>query len=155
MANKKKYYLTPEGYKKLKAELKHLREVEVVNVAEKIKEARELDSDILENNVYDAVVEEQTLLENRIAEIEDILANAKIVENNDKNKVDIGDVVVVKAEENIHEFKLVGSEEADPDKKYISHESPLGKALLGAKVGDVVEVETPITTIKYKVVSIK
>ena len=155
MQKQKKYFLTKEGYENLRKELKKLREVEMVNVAEKIKEARDLDSDILENNVYDAVVEEQTLLENRIAEIENILANAEIVEDNDKSKVNIGDIVVVQTEEDTHEFKLVGNEEANPDEKRISHESPLGKALLGAKVGDVVEVKTPVTTIKYKVVNIK
>ncbi len=155
MAKQKKYFLTPEGYKKLKEELHRLREIDMVNVAEKIKAARELDADILENNVYDAAVEEQVLMENRIAEIEDILSNAKVVENSDKSKVDLGDVVVVKTEDDTHEFKLVGSEEADPEKKHISHESPLGKALLGAKVGDTVEVETPATKVRYTIVEIK
>ncbi len=153
-----KVYLTKEGYTKLKEELKYLSGVKRASVAEKIKEARSY-GDILQNPVYDAVVEEQGYIEGRITEIEEILGNAEIIEKKKKDKsrqtVIVGSTVVVEANGTKDIFTIVGIAEADPMSKLISNESPVGKALLGAKIGDKVEVSTPIFTTVYKIVGIK
>ncbi len=149
--------LTKEGYKKLKDELNYLRDIKRVDVATKIKEAREM-GDVLENTVYDAAVEEQNYIENRIQELEDVVTNSKVIDSsNVKNKdsVQIGHTVVVECNGKKDQYTIVGSAEADPVSKFISHESPVGKALLGTKVGDLVEVTTPVARSVYKIVEIK
>lgn len=151
-----KVYLTQAGYKKLKDELARLKSIDRVDVASKIKDAREI-GDILENSVYDAAVDEQSYIEGRISEIEDMLTNAKVISSkHSKHKeVQIGCTVIVASKEQQHQFTLVGIDETDPEKNHISYESPVGKALLGAKLGDEVEVVTPQLTAKYKVLEIK
>lgn len=151
-----KFYLTQSGHKKLKEELHNLREVARAEIATKIKEARDL-GDVLENTVYDSALDEQAYIEGRISEIESILAHSNIIEDKDilVDVVGIGNVVVVETDGNVDEFTIVGSAEADPVKRLISNESPVGKALLGSKKNDLVEVKTPIFTVIYKIVDIK
>lgn len=151
-----KIYLTQSGQKKLKEELHHLREVARAEVANKIKEARDL-GDVLENTVYDSALDEQAYIEGRISEIESTLANSEIISDKDISIdiVGIGSVVVVEADGKVDEFTIVGSAEADPMKRLISNESPVGQALVGAKKNELIEVKTPIFTVIYKVVDIK
>lgn len=151
-----KKYITTEGYKKLKQELNQLREVSRAKIAAKIKEARDM-GDVLENLVYDAALDEQGYIEGRISEIEETLLSSEIITKKDISKeiVEIGATVIVQIETNIDTFTIVGSAEADPIKRLISNESPVGKALLGAKINDIVEVKTPIFTAVYKIVEIK
>lgn len=152
-----KIYLTKEGQQKLKEELKHLSEVKRASVAEQIKEARSY-GDILQNPVYDAAVEEQGYIEGRISEIEEILGNSEIIKKTnggDANAVFVGSTVVVNVNGVKDSFTIVGVAEADPVNKLISNESPVGKSLLGAKIGDEVKVVTPIFTTVYKIVEIK
>ena len=150
-----KSYLTQAGYKNLKTELTHLKKSARTAVAEKIREARDM-GDVLENSVYDSALEEQGYIEGRIGELEEILTNSEIVKKiKGTGIVEIGSPVVVEIRRQKETFTIVGSAEADPIKSIISNESPVGKALLGLKVGDTVEVKTPVFTAKYKVVQIK
>ena len=154
----KKNILTSEGLKKLEDELDELIVVKRKEVAQKIKEARE-QGDLSENAEYDAAKDEQRDIEARIEEIEKILKNAEVVveEEVDTDKVSIGCKVVIydcEFEEEL-EYKIVGSTEANSLKGKISNESPVGKALLGKKVGDIVKVETQVGELEYKVLSIE
>lgn len=151
-----KFYLTQSGQKKLKDELHNLREIARGEVATKIKEARDL-GDVLENTVYDSALDEQAYIEGRISEIESTLANSEIIADKDipRDVVGIGSVVVVEVDGSLDEFTIVGSAEADPVKRYISNESPVGKALINARKNELVEVKTPIFTVVYKIVDIK
>lgn len=154
----KKNILTYEGLKKLEDELQDLKVVKRKEVADKIKEARE-QGDLSENAEYDAAKDEQRDIEARIEEIEKILKNAEVVveEEVDTDKVSIGCKVVIydcEFEEEL-EYKIVGSTEANSLKGKISNESPVGKALLGKKVGDIVKVETQVGELEYKVLSIE
>ncbi len=151
-----KLYLTQSGHKKLKEELNHLRDVVRVEVAEKIKDARDL-GDVLENTVYDSTLDQQAYVEGRISEIESTLANSEIISDKDimLDVVGIGNVVVVESDGHVDEFTIVGSAEADPMKRLISNESPVGKSLVGAKKNQLVEVKTPIFTVVYKIIDIK
>lgn len=156
MANEE--FLTKEGYKELEERLDYLKRVARVEVANKIEVARSF-GDISENSEYDAAREEEALVAQEILDIEETLRNAKIINKLkiDTNVVGVGNTVVVDDLEFNEEltFKIMGSFEADPTKGLISNESPLGKALLGAKKGDVVEVVTPSSKTKYKVKAIK
>ena len=154
----KKNILTYEGLKKLEDELQNLKVVRRKEVAAKIKEARE-QGDLSENAEYDAAKDEQRDIETRIEDIEKILKNAEVVveEEVDLEKISIGCSVRIldcEFEEEL-EYKIVGSTEANSLKGKISNESPVGQALLGKKVGDVVEVETQAGTIQYKVLEIQ
>ena len=147
-----KQFLTPEGFKKLKEDLRQLRELSRTTVAAKMKDAREM-GNVLENVVFDAAVEEQNYIDGKIQEIENILSNAHIVTKEDRvaGVVMIGSKVVVECEGKSDTFTIVGSAEADPTNKYISNESPVGKALLGEKLGAHVKIETPIFKVVYKI----
>lgn len=153
----KKNILTYQGLKKLEDELQELKVVRRKEVAAKIKEARE-QGDLSENAEYDAAKDEQRDIEARIEQIEKILKNAEVVldEEIDLDKISIGCLVRVLDVEydEEEEYKLVGSSEASSLQNKISNESPFGQALIGAKVGDIVEVEAPAGVIKYKVLSI-
>ena len=153
----KKNILTYEGLKKLEDELQDLKVVRRKEIAEKIKEARE-QGDLSENAEYDAAKDEQRDSEARIEQIEKILKNAEVVleEEIDLDKINIGcNVRVLDLEYNEEEeYKLVGSSEASSLQNKISNESPIGRALIGARIGDVVTVEAPAGEIKYKVLSI-
>ena len=151
-------YLTKEEYKAKEERLNYLKTVARIEVANKIEVARSF-GDISENSEYDAAREEEALVEQEIQQIQNTLRNAKIINKAkvDTTKVSIGTTVVVEDLEYKDEltFKIMGSFEADPTKGLISNESPLGKALLGAKKGDTVEVVTPTAVTKYKVKAIK
>ena len=153
----KKNILTYEGLKKLEDELQDLKVNQRREIAQKIKEARE-QGDLSENAEYAAAKDEQRDIEARIEQIEKILKNAEVVldEEIDLDKISIGCVVRVLDVEydEEEEYKLVGSSEASSLQNKISNESPFGQALIGAKVGDIVEVEAPAGVIKYKVLSI-
>ena len=154
----KKNILTYEGLKKLEDELQDLKVIRRKEVAEKIKEARE-QGDLSENAEYDAAKEEQREIEARIEELEKILKNAEVVveEEVDVDAINVGctvKVLDVEFEEEL-EFRIVGSTEANSLAGKISNESPVGKALLRHKVGDVVEVETQTGVIEYKVLAIQ
>lgn len=154
----KKTILTYEGLRKLEDELENLKVVKRKEVAGKIKEARE-QGDLSENAEYDAAKDEQRDIEARIEELEKILKNAEVVVEDevDLEKINIGcRVRILDMEYNEEmEYKIVGSTEANSLKGKISNESPVGKALIGAKVGDIVEVETQAGTITYKVLEIQ
>ena len=153
----KKNILTYEGLKKLEDELQDLKVNQRREIAQKIKEARE-QGDLSEKAEYDAAKDEQRDIEARIEQIEKILKNAEVVldEEIDLDKISIGCLVRVLDVEydEEEEYKLVGSSEASSLQNKISNESPFGQALIGAKVGDIVEVEAPAGVIKYKVLSI-
>ena len=154
----KKNILTYQGLKKLEDELQELKVVRRKEVAAKIKEARE-QGDLSENAEYDAAKDEQRDIELRIEELEKLLKNAEVVveEEIDVNKINIGckvKLLDVEYDEEM-EFYIVGSTEANSLKGKISNESPVGKALLGAKVGEIVNVETQAGVLQYKVLEIQ
>lgn len=156
----KKNLLTREGLKKYEDELHDLKVVKRKEVAQKIKEARE-QGDLSENAEYDAAKDEQRDIEARIEELEKILKNVEVVDmedgTDDVTKVNFG--LTVKVQDNEFkdemEFKIVGATEANSLKGKISNESPLGKALIGAKKGDVVSVEAPAGVIEYTILDIR
>ena len=154
----KKNLLTYEGLQKLESELHNLKVVKRKEVAQKIKEARE-QGDLSDNAEYDAAKDEQRDIEARIDEIEKILKNAEVVveEEVDLDKISVGCRVKILDMEYDEEldYKIVGSTEANSLKGKISNESPVGKALLGAKVGEVVTVETQAGDLNYKVLEIQ
>lgn len=153
----KKNILTYEGLRKYEDELHDLKVVRRKEVAQKIKEARE-QGDLSENAEYDAAKDEQRDIEARIEELEKILKNAEVVVEDDVNldKVSIGcKVKILDLEYNEElEYKIVGSSEANSLKGKISNESPVGKALIGSKVGDTVNVDTQMGVVSYKVLGI-
>ena len=156
--NEREIMLTVEGYNKLEEELKLLKGPRKMEVAERIKVAREF-GDISENSEYDDAKNEQALLEARILEIENTLRHAKVVDDDDVStrKVGVGTLVTLydyEFEEEIT-YGIVGATEANIEENKISNESPVGKALIGKKKGEEVEVETPDGIVKYKVVAIK
>jgi transcription elongation factor GreA len=136
--------LTQEGYERLQQELVYLQQVRRSEVAEHIRAAKD-EGDISENAGYEAAKEEQAFVEGRIMTLEAILKNVQIIENNGHlDRVALGCTVTVQEDGYAPEtFQLIGSTEADPSKGRISNESPLGRALLGRCVSDVVEVNTP------------
>ena len=154
----KKNILTYEGLKKYEDELHDLKVIKRKEVAQKIKEARE-QGDLSENAEYDAAKDEQRDIEARIEELEKILKNAEVVVEDevDLDKINIGCVVKIKDMELKQEmtYKIVGSTEANSLQGKISNESPVGQALLGAKVGQTVEVETQAGPIQYKILEIQ
>lgn len=154
----KKNILTYEGLRKYEDELHELKVVKRKEVAEKIKEARE-QGDLSENAEYDAAKDEQRDIEARIEELEKILKNAEVVDEEevDLDKINVGcKITILDMDESEElEYKIVGSTEANSLKGKISNESPVGRALMGKKIGDIVEVETQVGPIKYKVLGIQ
>lgn len=149
----KELYLTKEGLEKLKDELKELKEVKRPKNIETIKEAREM-GDLSENSMYDSAREEQAFIEGKIAEIEEIIKSAKISEPTDKDTVSVGSKVTVHIDGGEETFHIVGAPEADPMNKKISHESPLGTSLLGKKIGEKIDYESPMGKTTYTVLNI-
>ncbi len=153
----KQILLTDEGLMKLEAELENLKTVKRQEVAEKIKVARGF-GDLSENSEYDAAKEEQAQVETRIVQLEKMLKNAKVIDQDeiDLNTVSVGTRVTVYDEDFDEEieYSIVGSTEADPDAMKISDESPVGRALIGKNVGDVVNIDTPGGAIQMKILSI-
>lgn len=151
----KKVILTKEGLAQLRFEYEDLVKVQRTQIVNRIRRAREF-GDLVENSEYDAAKEEQSLLEARISQLERILPKAQIIKQSSVTDfVLIGSKILVEVDGEKEEFTIVGSMEADPAQKKISNESPVGAALLGAKVGEVVEVVTPIVRAKYKILEIK
>ncbi|MFA5576420.1 MAG: transcription elongation factor GreA [Tissierellaceae bacterium] len=150
-------FLTEDGLKRLEDELDDLKTVKRKEIAEKIKQALSF-GDISENSEYDQAKNEQAQLEDRIAKLEMMLRNAKIIDEDDisTDMVGIGSKVLVKDLEfdEEMEYTIVGSAEADPYNGRISNESPVGSALLGRKSGDVVDVMVPDGIIKYEILTI-
>ena len=154
----KKHILTYAGLKQYEDELQNLNVVKRKEVAQKIKEARE-QGDLSENAEYDAAKDEQRDIELRIEELEKLLKNAEVVveEEIDVNKINIGckvKLLDVEYDEEM-EFYIVGSTEANSLQNKISNEAPVGRALIGKSVGDVVDVETQAGIIQYKVLEIQ
>lgn len=152
-----KQFLTRKGYEERVALLENLKIVRRKEVAQKLKEARE-QGDLSENAEYDAAKDEQRDIEQQITELETILANSEIIQDNDKStdKVKMESIVTlhdIEYDEDI-EYTIVGSSEADSLKNRISNESPLGAALIGKKVGEIITVEAPAGEIEYEIKSI-
>lgn len=151
----KKTYLTAKGLADAKVELEFLKKTKRVEIADSIQQARQY-GDVAENSEYDTAIADQALLENRILELENILKNVKVIEDSTtQDFVVIGSTVKIEMDDGIDEFTIVGRVEADPSKKRVSNESPLGISLLGGKKGEEVEVTTPIVKYKCKILEIK
>lgn len=146
--------LTKEGLEKLKAELKELVDNKRPEIAKRIQAAREA-GDISENAEYDSARQEQSYIEGRIAELEEVIKSAKISESTVKGTIGVGCRVTVHIDGDKEDFYIVGPPEANPLEKKISHESPLGVALVGKKVGDKVDVEAPVGKLTYTILSVE
>ena len=149
--------LTREGLKQLEDELENLRTVKRAEVKERLKEAIAL-GDLSENSEYDDAKNEQAFMEGRILELEKMIRNAKVIDEDahQEGTVTVGSLVKVKDIEfdEINEYRLVGTVEADPMNTRISNESPVGRALLGRKKGEIVDVEVPAGIIKYEILEV-
>ncbi len=149
---KKKYQITEVGKKELEAEIEMLKGRRG-EIADRIAEARDY-GDLSENADYDTAREDQALVETRIAEIEDILANAEIIKAKSSSRISVGSTIELKSNDKTFTYTLVGPVEADPLEGKISNESPIGEALMGKKVGESVTITTPKGTIVYEIVKI-
>ncbi len=155
----KEVILTPEGYERLKGEIEHLSTERRREVAERIRIARQF-GDIAENAEYDDAKNDQMLLEHRIARLEEQLRNARVIEKKEisTDVVSVGSTVRLRdvdAKQTV-EYYIVGSAEANPSENKLSNESPVGKAIMGHKKGETVEVTTPRgARLKYKILEIK
>lgn len=158
IVTEKEVLLTPSGLRKLEEELEHLRTVKRKEVAERIKAAIEY-GDISENSEYDDAKNEQAFIEGRIITLEKMLRNVRVIDNSegDTDTVSIGSKVKLKDLEfgDSVEYLIVGSAEADPIENKISNESPVGRALLGKKKGDVIDVNVPAGVVQFKILQIK
>ena len=156
MAEVQSTLVTKEGLEKMKERLDYLRSTKRAEVAQRLKEAIAM-GDLSENSDYDEAKNAQAFLEGEISDLEQKIRTAKVIENKSKNRIDVGSTVVIEDTEDGSRMtvKIVGSTESDPFKGLISNESPVGRALVGAKVGQIVEVEAPVGLLKYKIVSIE
>ncbi|MCH1402532.1 MAG: transcription elongation factor GreA [Schleiferiaceae bacterium] len=150
-------YYTPDGLKKLRAELDHMKSVERPHISNQIAEARDK-GDLSENAEYDAAKEAQGLLEMKIAKLEDVLANARVLdsENIDLSKVGVLTKVKLKNVANgaTMTYSLVAEKEADIKQSKISVSSPIGKGLLGKRVGEIAEIQVPRGTMNFEILEI-
>lgn len=151
-----KRFLTREGYERLKQELEYLRSEKRAEIAEKIRSAKE-EGDVSENAGYEDAKHEQSFVEGRIQELEALLKSAHIIEDTgNQDRITIGATVIVQERGYLPEtFQIVGSAEANPSQGRVSNESPLGKALLGRKVGETVKVHTPAGEVTFEILEIK
>lgn len=156
--NTRESIITVDGYNNIKKELEHLKTVRRHEIAERIKIAREF-GDLSENAEYDEAKNEQGFIEGRISELEHKLKVSVVIDENDIHTEDVGVGSVVKIMNPVlnvtAEYKIVGSAESDPMNNRISNESPIGSALLGAKVGDTVKVQIPDGEASYQIMEIK
>ncbi|AWI07378.1 transcription elongation factor GreA [Clostridium drakei] len=156
--SKKKYIMTYEGVKKLEKELEYLKTVKRKEITEKIKVALSF-GDLSENSEYDEAKNEQAFVEGRIIQLENMLKNATIVDESEipLDVVSVGSIVKVKDYEFDEEveYTIVGSAEADPMNNRISNESPVGRGLVGKKIGDIIEVQVPDGVSKYEILGIR
>ena len=154
----KEVILTPEGYEKLKVEIEHLSTAKRREVADRIRIAREF-GDISENAEYDDAKNEQAMLEHKIAQLEERLLSARVITKKEisKDTVSVGSKVRLRdlQANKTFEYHIVGSAEANPAQQKLSNESPVGKAIIGHKKGDVVEVSAPRGALKFKILEIK
>ena len=156
MADKKEVFLTAKGFTDIESELDELKRVKRPEIIKAIKEARAL-GDLSENADYHAAREEQAIIEGRIQELEYMVEHASIISEESSDTVKIGSSVVIRYddEDDLEEYKIVGSTEADPFEIKISNESPIAKALLGKKKGSKVTVESPNGEYEIELVEIK
>lgn len=151
----KKTQLTKEGYEKIKQEYEELKNKKRQQAIDRLQKARAM-GDLSENSEYHAAKEELALVEGRIRELEEILANTEVVEHKNAGlEVQIGNHVIIEVDGEKDEFEIVGEFEADPINKKLSQTSPVGKALLGKKVGEKVDIESPAGKITYTIIDIK
>ena len=154
----KEVILTPEGHEKLKQEIEYLSNDKRREVADRIRIAREF-GDIAENAEYDDAKNEQAMLEHRIAQLEERLAAARVISKGDikKDVVSVGSTVRLRDVDakKTFEYHIVGSAEANPAENKLSNESPVGKAIMGKKKGETVEVSAPRGSLKFKILDIK
>ena len=150
------HFLTPDGRIKLVKELDYLRTVKRLDVAENLKAAVE-EGDLSENASYTETKREQAFIEGRIQELETILRNSQLLADSTRTDIILlgASVTVAEGSEDPETYQIVGRAEADPVKGRISNESPLGRALLGKRSGDLVRVETPAGTTHFKVIAIQ
>lgn len=151
-----KIYLTNEGFLEIEEELNHLKDVKRPEVIKALKDARAL-GDLSENADYDAARDEQAKVEGRIVELEKLLETAELIEKRDTDKVGLGTTVKIMYDddpEDVEEYRIVGSKEADPSNNKISNESPLAKAIMNAKVGETRVVESPNGNYDVKILEI-
>jgi transcription elongation factor GreA len=154
----KEVILTPEGHEKLKQEIEHLSTTKRREVADRIRTARDF-GDISENAEYDDAKNEQAMLEHKIAQLEERLAHARVIDSDevDTSVVSVGARVRLRdvdANQTV-EYTIVGSAEANPAEQKLSNESPVGRAIIGKKKGETVEVSAPRGSLKYKILDIK
>ena len=150
-----KIQLTQKGYDDLKIEHEDLLKNKKPKAIERLGKARSM-GDLAENSEYAAAKEELAFVDGKIREIEEIFENAVVVDSpTNKTQVEIGNVVIVEAQDKTEEFQIVGEFEADPMNKKLSQNSPIGQALINKKVGDLVEVKIPAGTVQYKIIEIK
>ena len=151
-----KIYLTNEGFLEIEEELNHLKEVKRPEVIKALKDARAL-GDLSENADYDAARNEQAQVEGRIKELELLLEKAELIEKKDTDVVSLGTTIKIKYidDDDIEEYRIVGSKEADPSNDKISNESPLAKAVMDHKVGDICVVESPNGNYDVEILEIK
>jgi transcription elongation factor GreA len=152
----KEFKMTAENLENYKQELEYLKTVRALEVAEQIKEARSF-GDLSENAEYDEAKNEQGKVYSRIAELENLIAHAVVITDESYAEDEVNPRCRFEVEDEdgfVEEYRFVGSQEADPIMGKISDESPFGKAMLGHKIGDVVEYEAPAGVVKYKVISI-
>ena len=156
MAEMQRTLVTREGLEKMQKELDELRSVKRAEVAQRLKEAIAM-GDLSENSEYDEAKNAQAFLEGRIQELEQQIRTAQVIGKTKKNRVDVGSTVLIEdmEEHEVEEVTIVGSTESNPFEGRISNESPVGRALVGAKAGDVVEADAPNGVLKYKVIEIK
>jgi len=150
---KREILITQEGLDKLKTELKDLVDNRRPDVIARIKSAKEL-GDLSENAEYSSAKDEQSFIEGRIQELEDVIKHAKVVAETDAKTIHIGSKVTVEVEGDTDTFEIVGPAESDPARGKISTDSPVGQALLDRKAKDSVRVKTPDGEISYKIVSV-
>jgi len=150
----KNYYLSAKRLEELKHELRELKTVKRLEVAENLKRAKEY-GDLSENAEYSEAKEQQDALESRIEELEDAIYNASIIKKSTSQEiVGLGCEVQVEYKEKTKKFTIVGSNEAKPENGLISNDSPIGQAIIGKKIGDSVKVKTPAGEIAYKILKI-
>lgn len=156
MAEMQRTLVTREGLEKMQKELDELRSTKRAEIAQRLKAAIAM-GDLSENSEYDEAKNAQAFLEGRILQLEQQIRTAQVIEKVAKDRVDVGSTVLIEdMEEHLQEkVTIVGSTESNPFEGRISNESPVGRALMGAKAGDTVEAEAPNGVLKYKVISIE
>ncbi len=154
-------YLTKDGFIKLQRELDELRSVKRQEVAERLREAME-DGELIENAEFESAKNEQSFVEGRIGELKQLLANAHIIDYDDEENgkckyAQVGSTIFLRedGEKNSDKYIIVGAAEADPRSGLISNESPIGKAVLGHKAGEEIEIETPAGKLKFKITTVR